>query len=381
MKPLHATLLQMYQQCPAKFDFVFNKEFPNVESPALRKGRAFHAFAETYINHLIAIRKTSDRQWIIDNQGNAFEPLTKLDDEEYKDILEIIEGYFGDNFLFEPMSWEHVRAEKKFAFNKEWQLVEIEFEKSIFEGTIDLILYDPDSKRIIIRDYKTDRGLPKQEVVFRSLQVLAYSFAGFTLFPEAQECKFILDYVRFPRASGRSRMVDKGEAMLWPEIVKEYTEKIKAKEFQPRPNPWCFHDDGFCPFLRICPAYKNLNDDIDHDLKLIETDDEAKISAGRMYRLEAALKATRANLRDWTKEHGAVHLSGNEYLGYFEISRKKRNAFAAAEHLRDYNIDIDQIIQLMNIDARKFDKFIKEHQLPELEIKEEIGSEFGEFKQ
>lgn len=370
MMHLTPTALSMYETCKAQYKFARIDKLPAFETPAMRKGKAFHEFAKAYDDHLISIRHGIDLDWIQENAtpDNEMIKKWKLAPLDVDDLLGIIKGKFNENYFFDPPDWDSIFTEYKFAFNSKWELCAWDDPDMVERGIIDRLIYHAMRHRVILRDYKTNRGLPKTNVVYRSEQMMSYSHAALRIFPKAEDCEVILDYSRYPNAEGRSRIITRDEAMVWSAIVESKLEEIKNSKFDPNPGPHCTSGDGenfsFCPFIHICPAYKQLMPE-GANFAVVETEEQAVDMAREMAKLEAALGVMKHQVRAWTKVNGSIHIGDNKYIGHVTKNKPERNSLSVAEYLGQYGYGQAEILGLMNVDARRLEKFVKSMNIPE----------------
>jgi len=281
--------LRMFRQCPAAFEFKYILEKPEEIVPGFEFGSRLHEAIEQYTLHCYRNKVSRDHDY-------AMAMAAGEDDPRLQRVLE---------WLADALTFRHdlVYADESV---ERWFEVDMPG-GDIFNGKIDLVQYDPVTKRWIILDYKS--GFVAADTDRPSHQLLAYALAWREVVGEP-DAKFRLQLL-YPEINPvyEENLVEwyvgpKDLSWDWLELLVEQVKS--ATRFPAKPGSHC----NFCPFLTtVCP-YRD---------RRIRPIDQLKTNADRLDMIgayeyhQAAYKRLRAQLQEDCELRGPIDTESGQW--------------------------------------------------------------------
>lgn len=274
--PIDHSRLQLYERCPAQYDFQYNKRLPRTSGEAAGVGIVAHDFLEVYVNHGLAAAKA---------YVSAMLPMTK-----HAELEKIQRTIAKIEFKGKPYA-----TERRFHF-----YAEIAGKKVQFEAKIDILFVYNDQAEVI--DGKTGRQLSNN--VDDDPQGLFYSLACL----RSSELEFFdFNTVIFTQAQFQTGHLATTE--FTKQRIEEYEKYLHARvekiindtRFKPSPGPHCH----WCPYVAsACPVGQSIAPELlsigGSNIKVRATNlEEAKLLAEQAMYLDALLGRLKAGLRGY----------------------------------------------------------------------------------
>lgn len=298
--PMDHSRFQLYERCPAQYDFQYNKRLPRTSGEAAGVGIVAHDFMEVYVNHGLSAAKT---------YVSAMLPLSKHGElEKIQDTISKIE------FKGKPYA-----TERRFHF-----YADIAGKKVQFEAKIDILYVYPGQAEVI--DGKTGRqlssnvdndpqGLFYALACLRSDELDVFDFSS-VIFTQAQFQAGKLATTEFTRAK-----LEDYERYLHARTE----EMINDTRFKPKPGPHCH----WCPYVAsACTVGQSIAPELfnvaGHNIKVRATNlEEAQLLAEQAMYLDALLGRLKAGLRGFLASTNDTPIETDSGIVSIEIVNNK----------------------------------------------------------
>lgn len=229
-----------YNSCPLKYKFQYIDKIRVAKKTELEFGSLMHSVVENTLKKDPIIPSLEELMTIYEE---GFAQISFKDDrqkKQYYDVGKEIIKIFLETL--KPGLRDTIATEKRFYIQLN--------DKHAISGTIDRIDKLPFGAYEII-DYKTNFRPKTQQDVDRDKQLGIYHLAIQNLWPEAEDVRLSMHFLRPNLKLTTTRRNDEIEE-LKQEIIKT-AEKIESDtEFRPKRNPLC----DWCDFQHLCPLRK-----------------------------------------------------------------------------------------------------------------------------
>lgn len=349
--PYSYSRIERYLKCPLSFKLAYIDKVPMPETPSLRVGSAFHSIAEDFLKKF-----HSDGFISPDEQRKAVlslleEKEAEMSETEVLDLRTMVDGWFSS---FVPESdVEEPEIEMSTAVNREFSPVEW-MDPDVFSRLkIDYLYFRNGRKLVVITDWKTDRYLPPQSVIEKSLQLKLYGFFTYILFPEVKDVVIRLFYVKY--GVPRTKELDVEEALDVRDRLFSIIDKIeKDQKFSARVGSHC----SYCPFTGVCPFFRRAAEG--SGSVVVNTPKEALELASQLRLLEERQKQIREALKAWVEKNGRV-VVGDTALDFWPEERLSFDPPKVAEILMDSGVPREEVWKVMSVTKTSLNKLKKEH--------------------
>ena len=231
---------QTYNQCPLKYKFQYIDWIKTPEKPEFFFGSLVHEVVQMALRRDPIIPKIEDLIKFYKSKWRENVFPDKLTSEQYLKLGEEMIRNFHKGY--KPGLRKVVAAEKRF---------QIPLGKHTLSGIIDRVDKLPFGAYEIV-DYKTSKSLPSQNEVDLDKQLATYAIAVQTMWPEAQDMRLTLHFLKHNSLLTTSRTQEQIETMK-QEIAKTADKIEKSKTFKPCENKFC----DWCEYKHLCPLKKN----------------------------------------------------------------------------------------------------------------------------
>ncbi len=230
-----------FNRCPLKYKLGYIDRVKVPQKPEFFFGGLIHEVVQMALkrdpiipplDELLAHYK---RRW----QSDSFP--TKLEGEQYFKLGEdMIRKFHGS---FKPGLRNIVATEKRFYVPLN--------DKHVLNGIIDRIDKLPIGGYEVI-DYKTSKKLPTQDEVDKDKQLCIYNFAVGALWPDVQDVRLTLYFLKFDQKITTTRRVDEVKSIK-DEIIATADKIENESKWEPKSNPLC----DWCEYGEFCPLQKD----------------------------------------------------------------------------------------------------------------------------
>ncbi len=343
-----------YETCPHRFRLMHLDKRPRVRTVASQRaldlGTFGHAFAEQYLAHLGATRKTRDMtqakkiaNWVFSDR-----PSDSLDEDDRREAISLA-MIFARTIEWAPVG--DVYLEVPLAVDRNLKLTGLDDPRRLLGARLDVLVIDGDEARII--DWKFGWGRETESF----FQLLIYAFMVSLFAPQVKRFLMTCHHVRYNQP-------DQARAKVPLDRVRrrlvEVIGRVEADEsFEARPSTSAC---SMCPVAYCCEARPS-------ELTEITSDDDARRIAMDIVLLENQRAAKLAALRPYCEATGNVRVPGGEF-GIHPTERVEFDVQARAENPRtvpcprcDSEVEvgpperlIDQIIRLAGEDPERIYK-------------------------
>jgi len=257
--------LSTFEQCPFKYKLRYIDKIKPVIEKTIEShlGSAVHDTLEWLYN---SVKENPNKEISLDEIITYYS--IKWQDEFSDEILVVkkemsAKDYFnkGVEFLINyfqehsPFKDGTIECEKRITIDLD--------ENTKLQGFIDRLVYDIDSGKYEIHDYKTANQLPTQEKMDNDRQLALYSIAIKELYGHDKEVLLIWHYLAHKQKIISKRTNEQLENLK--QETKELIEKIENTKYFPANKSilceWCEYKD-------VCPAW---NSNSSHSTSIIQT--------------------------------------------------------------------------------------------------------------
>ena len=233
-----------FNRCPLKYKFSYVERIKVPKKPEFYFGGLIHEIVQYALKKDPIIPSIDELlQYLQDHwQEDAF--ASKQEAKQYFD--------FGQNMLrnfyssLKPGLRNIIATEKRFFLPLN--------DKHVLNGVIDRIDKLPFGAYEVI-DYKTSKNAPTQQDVDRDKQLGIYKLAVKSMWPEAEDIRLTLYFLKHPQKITTSRRDDEVET-LKEEIIATAEKIEKETDFPPKANNFC----NWCEYGNLCPLQKQKFD-------------------------------------------------------------------------------------------------------------------------
>lgn len=226
--------------CPLKYKYSYIERIKTPEKPELYFGGLIHEIVQIALKKDPIIPPVQDLvKYLEDHFDEKIFP-SKLEAEQYLELGRSMLRNFHSSLT--PGLRNIIATEKRFQIPLN--------EKHVLSGIIDRVDKLPFGAYEVI-DYKTSKKPETQDEVDKNKQLGLYKYAVKQMWPEAEDIRLTLYYLKHPIQLTTTRNDEEVENLK--EEVIETAEKIeKETEFAPRANQFC----DWCDFQKLCPLQK-----------------------------------------------------------------------------------------------------------------------------
>ena len=345
MRRLSFTSIDTYENCPAKWRFMYVDGLGRGPSPYLSFGSSIHEALEWFHKRPVPIAPSLDELlarydevWIAEGYASPEEEA-----QWRAHGREVLTRYHADNA--DPFVLP-AGIETPFT---------IEIEGVQVSGKIDRLDRLPGGGYEVI-DYKTNRKLPPKAKVERDLQLSIYHLAARALWdidPERLTMYYVLPGHRISTSRTPAQLDEVRRR------IATVAERIEAGRFEPSPNTLC----GWCSYQTICPAYRYRE-----DRRAGATDAEAGRDLEEWVRLQReriALQKRIDELGDrlllFAKEHDYRRLGTAEGVG---AERRRREVAVDPARVREALAPLGRLDEVLTVDLALVARLLERHDLP-----------------
>jgi len=229
-----------YNRCPLKYKFQYIDWVKVPEKPEFFFGSLVHEVVQMALRRDPIIPKIDDLIKFYESKWREDIFPDKLTSDQYLVLGREMIKNFHDGY--KPGLRKVVAAEKRF---------QVPLGDHILSGIIDRVDKLPFGAYEIV-DYKTSKSLPSQDEVDADKQLATYAIAVQALWPEAQDIRLTLHFLKHNSLMTSGRTPEQIDEMK-VEIVGVADEIETTKKFEPRENQFC----GWCDYKHLCPLKKN----------------------------------------------------------------------------------------------------------------------------
>ena len=247
--------LNTFKQCPQKFKFQIIDKIKAPRSPEALFGSSVHETMKFMFSHdplfptLDEILGHFSENWkaALNRTSGLAQELTQIHEESGRGM---IKNFYKNN---PPWNFSVVDTESHF----EVLLPDANGQTHILAGIIDRVDKIGDGEYEII-DYKTSRRLPSQEAVDVDFQMSLYHMALLRRWPGTDPAKiklslyFLKHNEKISSMRSNAALEATREAVL--KTIRDIEQKTIKNDFPPIVSKLC----DYCPYKRICPAWKHL---------------------------------------------------------------------------------------------------------------------------
>ncbi len=241
MPKLSYSALQTFLTCPLQYKFCYIDKLPAEQNATMHFGTLLHqVMEELYATSLLPISKEELAHMVSSKWQKRLYQDATYEQNDFTTALEIIEREWQKAQM--PRKSHTIGLERRFSFP-----VQDEYE---ITGRIDRIDKVSDQCLEII-DYKTGRIVPAESDMSENLQLAIYYLALRFLWPNTNEVKLTLCYLRPDMQvsfTPDSSFKEKAELRL-----RELVTQIKTSDFSPQPGRHCDN----CSYRAVCPMAKH----------------------------------------------------------------------------------------------------------------------------
>ena len=346
-----ASKLDCKRSCPAMYDCKYRQKLPDQVGPPALIGRAFHKFAEVYVQHLVDTHRQSDWEEV----SRIFESLrtdpafAELPPEQVPATREMCVQW-AQKTIIDPEAVAAVEMQIPDGFRRrmdagEWGGFQANLgDDIVYVGIMDRVEVSGNTLTII--DYKTGWKAPSETELRKDPQVRYYPWAVSQEFPGDWE-RFVvrMEYV----AQGIIREVEIDPVDL-PDIERDLLAECNALDegpFPATPGAAC----SYCSYTAQCPGYAAIPDVV----KPPATAKEAETIVSSLVLLKRRVKEWEDLLKGWCNIHGAVNNHGIEWGFWAQGGPKVKDARALALLLKE------EAWKCLSVDNTALKRLLKKH--------------------
>jgi len=308
--------------------------------------------------------------------------VTMPDDVEYETIfnISVLENKIGDpdvindakricrtfrrTYTFDTSGKAIILAERKLAFDKEWNLLPDFFsKKSYWRGIMDYMEYHED--HVIIRDYKSSRKELTLEQIQGDYQLLSYAANAIRMVPKIIDMPIRVEivYMRtghvvgFDIADNRKLMADVDLYIKTVSgMVLDETNRSVAEMFAPHRNNMC----GTCTYCEnnMCPLFsKTEQSSISDPSTFIVNNDETCMMAYKQAEANAAeAKLLMSLVKEYikSKDGTGIMVDGSAEVNFYTDEQLAINPLTGVQMLLKAGAKLPVILGEMSLPMKSF---------------------------
>jgi len=353
--PYSFSKLDLFQRCPLAWKFHYIDRIPEAKSPALIVGDLVHRMIKEYLSALQTKREASNHA-IVDELLPKYVRLSGQYADEFQQYLSGIRS-----ITLPPV--EKVAIEAEVAVDTDWKAVSYDSEDTLIRGRIDLAYRIEDV--LVIRDWKTNRYIPSEQVIEKDKQTRLYALLC-SAFPDAADVtEFTIElyYLRYGGTIRRARL-SPDELEETKEWVLGLIEAIESEQhWEPTPGEHC----EWCSYVNICDAVKKAVKVESATLPAVITSPQQAVEMARLYKVLGVVRNRLGELlKAWVEAHGPVEIAG-ETLDFYSVDVVRWNTAAQkaqlAKVLLDAGIERNQIWDVFSTSKSAVCSLLKKHGL------------------
>jgi len=312
-------------------------------------GSAFHYLAEVYVKHLVKIGRQTDITHAED-MVNELIDNEQVSLEKFEELNELWEAFYT-SFILDLNTYYD--SECMVSLNENLQEVAWDADDRFFRAIIDRIHIE--GNKIIITDYKTDRGLPAQSTFEKDRmyrrQCERYAWVSMFMIdnPDIKWIESGMHYVRFNTTRSLTFSID-DIAVIQGKVLKLIERIENLKKFRAIPGSCC----TYCDYINECPRQKDVRAMVE-----ILSGQTAAAYARDIVVKETHLSQLKSALRGWIKLHGPVH-TGDLRFDIWKTQSRSYDMEKVLEILNKHEVDLAKVLNLTDTAAKKLDEEVYE---------------------
>lgn len=311
--------LSLAEQCLLAYKLRYHDKKPVLKSAALTDGSKIHETIEKYLKYVQAhklsaydydVFRDMARKVLLDDGASVWQILSKLDLQLVLPIEAI--NYTG--------------IELNLAVDSRWMPVSYNSAQGFFRGKVDAMVYDAETRTMVITDWKSSRKMSASEDQLKAYAALADS--NFS-------AKFAVDRYRVRFVYLRLNAVDEQEftplECQWfkDDLTLRVGEVLQATEFPPSLNQWC----PWCEVRKFCPKYTEA---VDSGVLEDVTASNAVNAAEKFVMLKVAADDAKEKTKKYVESEGNIQLPNGTEIGLITRARKSVDKRKLVSWLRNH---------------------------------------------
>jgi len=273
--------IKTYLECKLKYKYQYIDKLPQIQNPAFEFGKIVHTIFELYVQELIKVNKSKDKDILNKIIFNQIIPI------DIKDEISYVCNNYNKSFKLEYETF----------VGTEYNM-EVFLEKpKVFKMIIDRLHIDNENKVAKIYDYKTNR-LPTDT----DLQLAIYAWGVSQYYPDIEKFECYTEYIRQPLYNTKKILNIIVVEQLDKELLK-LSKAIDVLNGSRKYNSNITEKCAVCAYRDSCEAVKKLDfptEDVEELGNFITIYEEKLKQAKKIIKLKIN-KEGDINMRDGTK--------------------------------------------------------------------------------